>query len=350
MSGSALRALVIAHSNIALAKYWGKADVAQNLPAVPSLSLTLDNLRTATRVTFDPALKADVASLDGAPAQGRPLERVTTLLDRVRALSKQELFARVESVNDFPTAAGLASSASGFAALGLAATRAIGLRLSPGQISSLARASSASAARSLFGGYAMLDRDAHEAEAVASGRHLPLVMLVAVTASGPKAVSSTQGMTHTASTSPYYAAWVEHAPRVFDEVKRAVLAGDFDALGRAAEHSALMMHASMIAANPAIMYFAPASVAVIARVRELRNQGRTAYITMDAGPHVKVLTRPELAQHVEAALLAVPGVQRIIACEAGPDAYLLDPEMDVQTALAQTSEHDTARHTPESRK
>jgi diphosphomevalonate decarboxylase len=177
-----------------------------------------------------------------------------------------------------------------------------------------------------------------------------MVMLVAVTAAGPKSVSSTQGMTHTASTSPYYGAWLEHAPRVFEEVKRAVLAADFDALGKAAEHSALMMHASMIAANPAILYFAPASVAVIGRVRELRGQGIAAYITMDAGPHVKVLTRPELAQHVEMALLAVPGVHRVIACEAGPDAYLMDPELDVHDALAHSAEHETARHTPESRK
>ncbi|HMJ15536.1 MAG TPA: diphosphomevalonate decarboxylase, partial [Polyangiaceae bacterium] len=300
-----LSALAIAHSNIALAKYWGKADVQQNLPAVPSLSLTLDNLRTATRVTFDPALKADQAWLDGTRAEGRVLERVTTLLERVRKAGDRQIFARVESINDFPTAAGLASSASGFAALALASTRALGLDFSSGQVSSLARASSASAARSVFGGYAMLGCGVQEAEPVASGNHLPIVMLVAVTASGPKAVSSTEGMTHTATTSPYYAAWLDHAPRVFEDVKRAVLARDFDAMGRAAEHSALMMHASMIAANPAILYFSPASVAVIRRVRELRDQGLPAFITMDAGPHVKVLTRPEIAQHVQAAITEV---------------------------------------------
>lgn len=344
------RALVIAHSNIALAKYWGKADVARNLPAVPSLSLTLDNLRTVTRVSFEPALRADVAWLDGKEASGRPLERVSTLLSRVRELSGATSYARVESLNDFPTAAGLASSASGFAALALAATRALGLDWSLETVSALARASSASAARSLFGGYAILGTAAEHAERLASASDLPLVMLVAVTATGPKSVSSTDGMTHTAATSPYYKAWVEQAPAVFEEVKSAVLARDFGRLGQAVEHSALMMHASMMAANPAIIYFSPVSIAVIARVREIRAEGVLAFITMDAGPHVKVLTSPERAQYVEAALLSVPGVQRVIACEPGPDAQVMDADLTLEQALAESTDSDTARQTPESRK
>lgn len=318
------RAKVVAHSNIALAKYWGKASVAENLPAVPSLSMTLDGMRTTTEVVFDAALAKDQAELGGVVLAGRPLERVVALLDRVRALSSCRLRARVVSSNDFPTASGLASSASGFAALALGATRALGLTLSSEEVSALARASSASAARSLFGGFVALGANAHQAEQVAPAAHWPLVMLVAVTTQSPKATGSTEGMQHTSRTSPYYPAWVEHAPRIYAEVRRAVLAKELGPLGLAMEHSALLMHASMIAAAPAVIYWSPITLAVMAQVRELRAAGTEAYFTMDAGPHVKVLTTQENALRVEQSLGVVPGVERVIWCGVGPDAHLVE--------------------------
>jgi diphosphomevalonate decarboxylase len=155
---------------------------------------------------------------------------------------------------------------------------------------------------------------------VAPPEHLPCAMLVAVTAAGPKAIGSTEGMRHTAETSPYYAAWVEHAPRVFEQVKAALLARDFAALGEATEQSALMMHASMFAARPAVVYFSAATLRVMERVRALRKEGRVAFYTMDAGPHVKVLTPAEDAEAVAASLQKVDGVQRLIVSSPGPDA------------------------------
>jgi len=326
-------AIAIAHSNIALAKYWGKADVAGNFPAVPSLSLTLDALLTITRVEFDPTLGADSALLDGEVLTGRPLSRITTLLDRVRERASIGFFAKVESRNEFPTAAGLASSASGFAALALAATRAAGLELPIDEISGMARAASASAARSLYGGWVALRAGSPGAERVAAPDHFPVAMLVAVTAAGPKAVGSTEGMTHTRATSPYYATWVNHAPVLFERVRDAVLARDLAALGPAVEQSALMMHASMLAADPAVIYFLPTTLAVIARVRELRAQGTAAFFTMDAGPHVKVLTQKSAAADVATALGEVAGVKRVIVCRPGPDAYCLDPGLDFAQAV-----------------
>jgi diphosphomevalonate decarboxylase len=315
---SAARA--VAHSNIALAKYWGKADVARNLTAVPSLSLTLAGLRTITTVTFDPELDSDQGSLGSVPLAGKPLLRVQKLLDRVRRLAGIRAFARVESTNDFPTASGLASSASGFAALALAASRAAGLSFSLEEVSALAREASASAARSLFGGFVALDARAERAERVCSGDHFPLAMLVAVTDAGEKSTGSTDGMQHTAATSPYYSAWVSDAPRVYARVREAVLARDFEALGVAAEQSALAMHASMLAADPAVIYFSPATLAVMHRVRELRQRGLPAFFTMDAGPHVKVLTLPERSSELEEELSRVPGVTRLIVTGPGPDA------------------------------
>jgi diphosphomevalonate decarboxylase len=313
-----------AHANIALAKYWGKADVALNLPAVPSLSLTLAALSTLTRVELDPELTADQFVLDGAPAKDRPLARVTSLLDNVR--EPGALRARVTSTNDFPTAAGLASSASGFAALALAASAAYGTRHSAEALSSIARRASASAARSLFGGFVALEAAKDSAERVLEGAQFPVKMLIAVTRSGPKEVDSTAGMKHTLATSPYYPAWVEHAPSLYAEVRRAVLAKDLELLGAAMEQSALMMHASMFAARPALVYFTPATLAAVATVRALRTRGTLAFYTMDAGPHVKVLTSPSDAPAVERALSETPGVLRVLASDAGPDATLVSED------------------------
>jgi diphosphomevalonate decarboxylase len=317
-------AKAVAHSNIALAKYWGKADTLRNLTAVPSLSLTLAALRTTTSVRFDPALGTDELSLGGERVSGRPLERVVKLLDTVRAEAGIEDRARVESVNDFPTAAGLASSASGFAALAMAASRAAGLEASLEQVSALARAASASAARSVYGGYVALGARAERAERVRDAREFPLEMLVAVTVSGPKSTASTDGMGRTQDTSPYYPAWVSAAPAVYDEVRRAVQAADLDALGPMVEHSALLMHASMLAARPALIYFAPATLRVMERVRAFRASGGRAYFTMDAGPHVKVLVEPSAATELELELQKLEGVSSVLRSAAGPDAYWVD--------------------------
>ena len=313
-----------AHANIALAKYWGKADVARNLPAVPSLSLTLEGMRTTTQVTFLPELTADELVLGGSAQQGKPLARASKLLAEVRGLAGVATFARVRSHNDFPTASGLASSASGFAALALAATRALGLELPEARVSALARAASASAARSLFGGYVELGAGAEAAARVAGPEHWSLSMLVAVTSEAAKDTGSTDGMQHTARTSPYYQSWVSDAPRLFAEVKAAVLGKDFARLAPAVEQSALAMHASMLAADPALIYFRPATLGVIEAVRALRKAGTAACFTIDAGPHVKVLVEPSSVASVRRALSEVSGVLRVLESAPGPDASVLD--------------------------
>jgi diphosphomevalonate decarboxylase len=312
----------IAHANIALAKYWGKADAAENLPAVPSLSLTLAALSSKTRVEPDGALAADEVTLDGREAKGRERDRVVGVLEELRRLSGDRLFARVASSNDFPTASGLASSASGFAALALAGATAFGLELPPSEVSAIARRASASAARSVFGGYVALGAGARSAEPVLPGDGFPLCMVIALTQSGPKSVGSTEGMLRTAKTSPYYPAWLESAPSVYETIRRSVLARDLEALGPAVERSALMMHASMFAAEPPLVYFSSATLAAMDAVRRLRTGGTPAYFTMDAGPHVKVLTAAEHAQRVAEALRATPGVERVVVSASGKDAHL----------------------------
>jgi diphosphomevalonate decarboxylase len=314
----------IAHANIALAKYWGKASVEDNMPAVPSLSLTLAALRSRTHAVVDAALAADEVSLDGVPATGRARERVVRLLDELRALTGATAHLRIDSTNDFPTAAGLASSASGFAALALAGSHALGRPLPAATLSSLARRASASAARSLFGGFVALEAGAEHAVPFTPGPAASeLCMVIALTQRGSKAIGSTRGMLHTQATSPYYESWRATAPRLYAAQREQLAQGDLEALGASVEQSALMMHASMLAARPALIYFAPATLAAMQCVYELRHAGTFAYFTMDAGPHVKVLTLDTQRAAVAAALASVPGVHQVIVSRPGPGARLV---------------------------
>lgn len=333
-------AVAIAHPNIALTKYWGKRAGAGRLPAVPSLSVTLAGLATRTRVRFDHALARDRLVLNGSPVEGEAEARAVDLLDRVRAASGEVRFAEVESRNDFPTASGLASSASGFAALALAAARAGGLSWETRRVSDLARRSSVSAARSLFGGYVELDAgppgdlatDFLAARPIASASHMPLAVLVCVTSEGPKAVGSTAGMQTTLRESPYAEAWLSHAPRLHARLREALLSRDFAAVGALAESSALAMHASAIAAG--VVYWTGATLDVLAAVRGLRSAGVLAFATIDAGPHVKILVRPQDAAHAKAAAVAVPGVKRVIEASIGEGARLETPGMSEGTGTS----------------
>ena len=217
-----MHASVVAHPNIALVKYWGKRDSRLNLPAAGSLSLTLGPVATRTSLTF--GAEEDSLELNGVAVPAAKRLRVATLLDRVRDLVALEQGpaaraalggARILSTNDFPTAAGLASSSSGFAALALAATEAAGLHLSLPQLSALAREGSGSAARSLFGGFARMHAGTRAdgtdafAEPLFDEHHWDLRVVIAVTVEGEKEVASTDGMNLTERTSPYYPAWIE---------------------------------------------------------------------------------------------------------------------------------------------
>jgi diphosphomevalonate decarboxylase len=315
-----LEAVVVAHPNVALSKYWGKRDGEGNFPAVPSLSVTLEGLTTRTRVRWRRDAGEHRVVLAGRVVDRAAAARALALLERVRRDVGLSETAEVESDNDFPTASGLASSASGFAAMALAAVRAAGADWDAARVSDLARQASASAARSVFGGFVELEVGASAARPVAAAGHLPLVVLVCVTTEGPKAVGSTDGMRVTMEKSPYASAWLAHAPRLHARLRDALLARDFAEVGALTEASALAMHASAIAAG--ITYWNGATLDALAAVRALRAAGTPAYATIDAGPHVKVLARPGDTAAVRAAMASVPGVLRIVEARPGEGARL----------------------------
>lgn len=329
MSGGRV-ATARACANIALVKYWGKRDPALNLPAAGSLSLTLDGLVTVTTVAWTAAIPHDTVELDGRPASAKDAARVLDVIEAIRRARGISAHCHVRSANRFPTASGLASSASGFAALVLAAFHADGGNVSARELSVWARRGSGSAARSLFGGlvrmHAGLRADGEDAFATPlttapAGFVDDLRMIVAVVGGGtPKSHGSRDAMLHSAATSPLHDAWLALVPRDLVQAEAAIARGDLAALGELAEANALAMHATAIAARPAIIYWQPATLAALAEVRALRARGVGAWATMDAGPHVKVLAAAADAAAVAAALAQVPGVDRTITCQAGPDA------------------------------
>ncbi len=309
-----------ARANIALVKYWGKRDDALNLPAAGSVSITLDGLVTRTTVRIDSDLAADRLVINGRESDPR---RITAFLDFVRELAGCSPVAEVISENNFPTGAGLASSASGFAALAGAASAAMGLQLDNTALSVLARRGSGSAARSIHGGFVRMhagtapDGSDACAEALHDADHWPLQVVIAITDSQPKAVDSRDGMNRTRATSPYYPAWLAGVDADIEQAVAAIAERDFGALAAVSEHSALKMHASALAARPGLWYLHPATVACMNRIVELRADGVPVFFTMDAGPQVKAVCEPGHADQVAAALAGVDGVQRVLLCGLG---------------------------------
>ncbi|MCA9540702.1 MAG: diphosphomevalonate decarboxylase [Myxococcales bacterium] len=319
------RATARAGVNIALVKYWGKRDAAANLPAVGSLSMTLAELYTETTVRFDAGLDADHFVLDGVP---RDDARVFRLLDGIRALSGETRRAQVSSQNHVPTAAGLASSASGTAALAVAAWGATGRSLKgierDPDFLALVRRGSGSAPRSLLPGLVELDRETGAVEGIDPLTDWPLRMIVARLGQGPKAVSSREGMARTAATSPYFAAWVASHPADLAAARQAIALRDLQRLGEVMERSTCRMHACMLGADPPLRYWRGRTLTVTDAVLDLRAQGIGAWYTMDAGPHVKVLCHADDAAAVIESLTAFVPPEDLIECRPGPGAHLVE--------------------------
>ncbi|MCD0448646.1 diphosphomevalonate decarboxylase [Actinocorallia sp. API 0066] len=327
---SGRHATAVAHPNIALIKYWGKLDEQLVIPLVDSLSMTLDVFPTTTTVRLGPAIGTDTVTLNGMPAAGEQRRRVIAFLDLVRERAGSTEAADVETRNSVPTGAGLASSASGFAALAVAAAAAYGLDLDRTEMSRLARRGSASASRSLFDGFAICHAgrgsgDAADLSSYAEPVTVPEfdpAMVVAMVDRAPKAVSSRAAMRRTVETSPLYPAWAESSRADLAEIRIALERGDLEAVGEVAERNCLGMHATMLAARPAVRYLSAATLTVLDAVSDLRKSGVPAYATIDAGPNVKILCHRTDAAHVAETIRgSVPGLSTVTAGR-GPGARL----------------------------
>jgi len=316
-----MQATAIAQPNIALIKYWGKRDVARNLPATGSISITLRDLFTRMHVEFVAGLAADELTVNESP-DASMLPRLSACLDRVAGDDRPR--ARIASTCNFPIAAGLASSASSFAALTVAGARASGRDYPVATLASLAGRASGSAARSLLGGFVELtnvDDDIAVSE-IAGADDWPLSVVVAITAAGPKPVGSTEAMEISRKTSPFYASWVERQPQDLGVARDAILERDFARLGAIAEHNCLKMHSIMWASRPPIVYWNAATMRCLQAIRKLQGEGVPVFFTIDAGPQVKAVCLPGAEERVRETLAATPGVTGIMTTGLGTGARL----------------------------
>ncbi|GAB6034564.1 diphosphomevalonate decarboxylase [Galenea microaerophila] len=280
--------------NIALGKYWGKRNLDLNLPMNSSLSISLPGLGTQTQIQLLDSAQSDAVILNHKllPIDHPFAQRVQKFLDLFRP--DADCYFEIETRNSVPTGAGLASSASGYAALVLALEALFQWGLTRQQLSILARIGSGSASRSLFDGFAIWHRGEQAdgldsfAEPIADTWPELCIGLVKVDIS-EKPIGSTAGMQRTVETCHLYQAWPQQAEQEVQTLQQAIAEKNFSLLGQTAEHNALSMHATMIATWPPILYWQADSIKAMEKVWQLRQQGCEVYFTMDAGPNLKLL-------------------------------------------------------------
>lgn len=316
----------IANANIAFIKYWGNRDNTLRLPVNGSISMNLDGLYTRTTVSFQSSLPYDELVINGHEVMGKGLDRISHILDIIRSMANIHERAEVISENNFPSGAGIASSASAFAALALAGSKAAGLNLSEPELSRLARRGSGSAARSIPGGFVewqagTSDEDSF-AFSIAEPGHWDLVDCVAIVSAAHKKTGSTEGHS-IAHTSPLQSARVADAPRRLDICRKAILERDFEAFASIVELDSDMMHAVMMTSTPALHYWKPASLEVMSCVRQWRADGLPVCYTVDAGANVHVLCLAPEAHRIEKQLRETKGVENVLVARAGGAAQLL---------------------------
>jgi diphosphomevalonate decarboxylase len=319
----------LANPNIAFIKYWGNNNEVLRLPSNGSISMNLSGLETKTTVQFDEKLQVDHIRINGTIASGAAHTRVHKMLNKVRALAEIHQCARVESENNFPSGAGIASSASAFASLALASSAAAGLDLSEVSLSLLARQGSGSACRSIPGGFVEWIIGTGEADSyafsIAPPGHWDLVDCIIIISSIHKSIGSTRGHA-LAKTSPYQSTRIADSTRRLDICRQAILKCDFSLLADIVEIDSNMMHAVMMTSHPPLFYWQPATLEVMQRVRTARENGMDVCYTIDAGPNVHVICTADIVEVVIELLGSIPGVEEVRRARVGGPARLIETQ------------------------
>ncbi len=314
----------IAHPNIALIKYWGKSNITGNIPAMSSISLTVDVLESKTKISFPKDLNEDTWILNGSRQSS--LERIKMPFNELKKRSNVRDACLIESDNNFPTAAGLASSASGIASLVTALSHALELELSLQQMIELTILGSGSAPRSLFSGFVSLDvaGDTITCNTILEGNQWPLEVIICVTSSDQKEISSRVGMEISRKTSPLYDNWVDNHQKDFQTAMAAIQLRKFAQLGAVTIDNCLKMHQVMKTSQPSIDYWNKTTHAVVQQVQTLQARGREVFYTIDAGPQVKIICNSDLTEEVVFEINKIPGIESIVKCGLGQGARLLN--------------------------
>ncbi len=329
-----MKSSAIAHSNIALIKYWGrwnKAPPELNIPSNDSVSITKygfsgnTHLQTHTTIEFSEDFKEDKAILNNNLLKGRDMERILKIINLFKKLKNIDYKFKMMSFNDFPTQAGLASSASGFAALTIATAKALNLDLTQEELSTLARLGSGSAARSIQGGFVYWHRGiSHEtsfAEQICGPNDFDINAIIAIIDKGKKDVTSDAGH-ESAKTSIFDRMRVKKSQEQAEEIKKAILDDNFKKVGTIAEENCIYMHAVMMTSKPALFYWNPFTLRIIKKVLQIRKSEKLdCFFTIDAGPNVHCLCRPEIIENVQNMLGNIEGIEETILVKPARDSY-----------------------------
>ena len=325
-----MKKVAVAPANIAFIKYWGKVSEELRLPANSSISMNLSEALTTTSVEFDKNLKKDLVIINGKKVTGIEEARVVGHLDLIRDLIRKEaginIFANVISKNNFPKGAGMASSASGFAALTAAGAAAAGLDLSEKELSILARLGSGSACRSIPDG--IIEWKAGDKSENSYARSLYPVEywdirdVIAVIGDKDKKVSSSEGHT-LAGSSPFYKARIAGMPEKVREIKSALKNKDFTKFGEIIEAEAINMHSVMMTSSPPLYYWLPKTLEVMQSVQDFRKNGIEAYFTIDAGPNVHIICQGKDADMIKSKLKDIKGLKSVIVNKVAAGTRLI---------------------------
>jgi diphosphomevalonate decarboxylase len=329
-----VKSTAIAPSNIALIKYWGKRNKELVLPQNNSISMCLSGLSTKTTVEFGDAYTEDSVRYDDIELDTEKKQKAIKHLDLIRARAKVSARACVFTTANFPMAAGLASSASGFAALTVAAAAAAGLKLTENELSQLARRGSGSASRSIPDGFVEWEKGEQDdgSDSYAHSIQSPdddwgFRMLVTITSTTEKPVSSRAGMEQTVQTCPYYPGWLGSIEQDLTLIRNGIMEHNFEQVAQTAEENTLKMHALMIATRPAILYWTPSTIRIMQHVLSLRQQGLKVYFTMDGGPQVKIMCREQDMVTAQKELTAIEEIKEMIPCQSAVGARLVDTHL-----------------------
>lgn len=326
-----MKASAQAHSNTALIKYWGKSDEKLRIPMNNSISITCDALYTRTTVEFSSEFSEDTFTLNKILQEGMSHDRVSAHLEMLRKIAGSKLKAKVVSENNFPEASGLASSASGFAALTLAACSALGLKKDKKELSMLSRIGSGSSCRSMFGGYVEWlkndENDESYAIQLVDENWFDIRDIAIVFEKHERKYNTTEAMKISKETSPFYSKRLEKVKEFLPILRKAIQKKDFTLIGHIAEQDSLSMHAVAIASNPPLIFWRSETIKIMNFVHSLREKGIDVYFTIDTGANMHLLTTPKFVDEIEALLRKIPYIKQMIVSKPGPGAFLLNTHL-----------------------
>jgi len=313
----------IAHPNFALIKYWGKADSIQNIPAMSSISLTVDTLASTTQISQQPEVQENIWELNGE--RQSDLGQILPTLDYLSEVGEVKEPCLIQSDNNFPTAAGLASSASGVASIVVAYNRFFDLGLTNKQMTKAAMLGSGSAPRSLLSGLVLLDvENQFDCQTLAEPNQWPLSVVVCITDDKRKTVSSREGMEISRKTSPLYESWLKVNASHIEQAKKAINERNLRALGQVSEESCKQMHEVMRTSNPSINYMTNKTIDCINAIEGIRSSGFDLFHTVDAGPQVKIICKTEDSGLIQKRISSLSSVRQTLVANIGYGARVIN--------------------------